>query len=143
MSISNPPTPSGGFSIPAITGNPGVDGLIRVGIVAGASVLTTLIVTTLKITDPNMVIWARVAVLSVLVALAMAVWGYLKNTQFGKMIADAHLVGLQAGVVLQQRVSGIINTSAVSGSAAIDPGQLTHADAKAAIASLPSTIPKA
>ena len=152
MSMDTPSTsPS---PIPSITGNPAVDSLIRSGLIAAAVALTTMILTWLnskgfaktdivflgQTISPSVLIGG--AVFTTLVAAASAVWGWLKGTQIGQVVSDAHLVGVQAGVVLQRKAIAFAGPTEPIETAAIDPAQITHADAKAAIAALPPTTTK-
>ena len=133
-------------TVPTITGNPGIDSLIRSALIAAAAALTGVMLTWLNahgFNDPNLNLLLSGAVLTVLTTAAVALWGYLKGTQIGRVVSDAHLVGVQAGVVLQQKAIAFAGPATSSEAAAIDPEQLTHDDAKAAIAALPPSSPKA
>jgi len=130
MSMSNPPIPSS--PVPTITGNPGLDSLIRSALIAAAAALTGIMLTWLNahgFSDPNLNLLLSGAVLTVLTTAAVAAWGYLKGTQVGKLVADAHLVGVQAGVAAQQAI-----TVSQPNAPTTAPENITHADAQEIIA---------
>lgn len=76
-----------------ITGYPSLDSLIRSGLVAGSAALTTWIISTLKLTDPNAVVWVGGAVFGTLVMGVTAAWGWFK-AHYGDAVA------VQAGLNL-------------------------------------------
>ena len=146
MSLTNPSPAS--TIIPTVTGNPALDGLIRSILTAASMFAAGWLVVQFKITDPNLSLLIGGAVFSVLLAVVMAAWSYIKNSQIGQAVADAHLVGAQsvlAGVQAGATVQATLGTvsSPVAGPVPLSdiaPADLTHADVKALIAALPPSI---
>lgn len=73
-------------SVPAITGYPSLDSVLRSGLIAGSAALATWIVSTLKLTDPNLTAWISAAVFGVLLGIATAAWGLFK-ARYGDAVA--------------------------------------------------------
>lgn len=102
------PTPA--LPVPSITGNPGLDSLIRSGLIAVSSAGTAVIWTWLNahgFKDPNINLMISGAIFAALLALVGAIWGWLKGTQVGQVIASKELIAVQAGMASMASAAGL------------------------------------
>lgn len=103
--------------VPSLTGNPGLDSIIRSGLIAASAAITGVILTWLNahgFNDPNLSVMIGGAVFAALLALAGAAWGWLKGTQVGQVIASKELIALQAGRVDMAATAGLQKPAPVS-----------------------------
>lgn len=91
--------------LPSITGNAGLDGVIRTGIVGASGILTGVVVGWLNahgFKDPNLYMLVSGTVFSLLTAGAMMVWGYISHGKAEKTAQQALVAGVQAGAAFAQ-----------------------------------------
>lgn len=89
-------------TVPSITGNNGLDSLIRSGLIGASGAITGVILTWLNahgFNDPNLNLMVSAAIFALLVAGATALWGYLKGTSIGRTIASIETTAVQAGIL--------------------------------------------
>jgi hypothetical protein len=128
--------------IPAITGDPAMDGLIMKGIVALVMLVVPWLMTHLKLSDPEYAVWLTATLISVLVGVATFVWGW-----FLTQINQAKAV--QAGVNLTTSgnalaADGSVITKFQADSGSTPPKPVTVASAQQIVKDFaPATIPKA
>lgn len=83
--------------IPSITGNSTIDGILRILLGSMAAAITTWLVVTLKITDPNLVVEVGTMVLSFVGLMAVVVWSYIHSANTQKAVVqhtvDAAITG--------------------------------------------------
>lgn len=126
----------------SITGNPGLDSLIRSGVIAASGVVTGLIVTWLGahgFTDPNLTLLIGTAVFTTLLAGAAMIWGWIKASQIGHLLTETKIAGITAGINLT--ASGAATTTTNTSGQTI-PAPVTASTADTIIRNFgPSTPP--
>lgn len=140
MTMTNTQTPA--QPVTTITGNPGLDSLIRSALIAAAAALTGVMLGWLNahgFNDPNLNLLLSGAVLTVLTTAAVTLWGYLKGTQVGRAVADAHVAGVTAGANLALSGNAVTTTDPSTGATVVAP--FTVASAKETIADYAATTP--
>jgi hypothetical protein len=84
--------------LPFTTGSPGMDSLVRSGIIALAGIITGAMVGWLNregFTDPNLSLVVGTAIFGVLAAFAGAAWGFLQQKMTRSAVVD-HVVAAAA-----------------------------------------------
>jgi len=97
--MSNLETPTS--ILPSITGNQAIDRLIRSALIAIAAGATGVIVTWLNahgFRDPNLSLMISGAIVSILSAIAVTVWGYINGKHSETAAKCAVVAGVQAGI---------------------------------------------
>lgn len=101
--MSNPGTPTS--ILPSITGNQGIDRLIRSALLAIAAGVTGVIVTWLNshgFHDPNLSLMVSGAVVSTLTAILIVVWGWINGKKTEVAAKQAVTEGVKAGIAIAQ-----------------------------------------
>ena len=145
--MSNPGTPI----LPSITGNQAADRLIRSAILAIAAAATGVIMTWLNahgFHDPNLSLMISGAIVSVLGAAAVMIWGYINGARTEAAAKQAVAIGVQSGINLTIAGKALANDgSVVSKNDGSTPPKLvtekTAADIVANFGPAPSEIAKA